>query len=142
MFSCHRDRHVDTWIEVRPLVMQNTRTGELAVFQEDERGEVRYAAIGNLPSIIWVKLPWYGGPFVKWGLLGFSLLTSLFTVIAAIVTPFIPRRKREADGHSPWPGRLARWTALLLSVLAIVLIAFIIMVLMKVAWTTPAPPSR
>ena len=122
----------DTWIEVRPLVMQNTRTGELAVFQEDERGEVLYAAIGNWPIMILIKLPWYGGPFVKFGLLGFGLLTSLFTVIAAIVTPFIPLRKREADGRSPWPGRLARWTALLLCVLAIALIAFVIMVFMDV----------
>jgi cation transport ATPase len=73
-------------------------------------------------------LPWYGGPFVKFGLLGFSLLTSLLTVIAAIVTPFIPLRKREADGRSPWLGRLARWTALLLCVLEITLIAFVLMV--------------
>ena len=118
----------DTWIEVRPLVMQNKRTGELAVFKEDERGEGLYAAIGNWPIEILIKLPWYGGPFVKFGLLGFSLLTSLLTVIAAIVTPFIPLRKREADGRSPWLGRLARWTALLLCVLEITLIAFVLMV--------------
>ncbi|MCJ7667237.1 MAG: hypothetical protein MUP04_02955, partial [Anaerolineae bacterium] len=95
-------------------------------------GEVLYAGVGNWPIMILIKLPWYGGPFVKFGLLGFGLLTSLFTVIAAIVTPFIPLRKREADGRSPWPGRLARWTALLLCVLAIALIAFVIMVFMDV----------
>lgn len=123
----------DTWVEIRPLVMQNTRTGELAVFQENERGEVFYAGVGNWPIMILTKLPWYGGPFVKFGLLGFSLLISLFTVIAAIVIPFIPLRKREADGRSPWPGRLARWTALLWCVLAIALVTFIIMVFMGVA---------
>jgi CubicO group peptidase (beta-lactamase class C family) len=122
----------DTWIEVRPLVMQNTRTGELAVFRDDERGDVLFAAVGNWPIMILIKLPWYGGPFVKFGLLGFGLLTSLSTVIAAIATPFIPLRKRETHGRSPWPGRLARWTALLLCVLAIAMIAWVIMAFMNV----------
>lgn len=124
----------DTWVEVRPLVVQNTRTGELAVFREDESGQVHYLAIGNWPATILIKLPWYGGPFAKFGLLGFSLLTSLFTVVAAIISSFIPKRKREVDGHSPWPRRLARWTALLLSVVSIVLIAFVIRIFNVTMW--------
>jgi hypothetical protein len=123
----------DTWVEVRPLMMQNTRSGELAVFQENERGEVLYAGVGNWPIMVLIKLPWYGGPFVKFGLLGFSLLTSLLTVIVAIVTPFIRLRKREAAGHSSWFKRLARWIVLLWCVLVIALSVFIILVFMDVA---------
>jgi CubicO group peptidase (beta-lactamase class C family) len=120
----------DTWVEVQPLVMQNTRTGELAVFREDQNGTLRYAAVGNWPVSVLIKLPWYGGPPVKFGVLGFSLLASLSTVIAAIVTSLIPHRKRTAEGRSPWPGRFAHWVALLLCIAAIALIAFVIMVFM------------
>jgi len=122
----------DTWVEVRPMVMQNTRTGEMAVFQEDESGEILYAAVGNWPIMVLIKLPWYGGPFVKFGLLGFNLLISLLTVIMAIVTPFIPLRKRDAKEYSSLLMRLVRWTALLWCVLVIALSVFIILVFMEV----------
>ncbi|HSN75614.1 MAG TPA: serine hydrolase domain-containing protein, partial [Anaerolineae bacterium] len=38
-----------TLVEVRPLVMQNMRTGELVVFHEDARGQVHFAALGSMP---------------------------------------------------------------------------------------------
>jgi CubicO group peptidase (beta-lactamase class C family) len=122
----------DTWVEVRPLVMKNTRTGESAVFMEDENGEVQYVGIGNWPITVLIKLPWYGGPYFKFGLLGFSLLTSLFTLVAAAITPFIPLSKRGTDGNLSWFRRLARWIALLWCVLVIALSAFIILVFMDV----------
>jgi hypothetical protein len=118
----------DAWIEVRPFLMQNARTGECAVFRKDVLGDDLYAAIGNWPIEILIKLPWYGGPLFKFGLLGFSLITSLFTVIAAIVTKLISLRKRKAGQCSTWPARLARWIALLLCVLTVILIAIILMV--------------
>jgi CubicO group peptidase (beta-lactamase class C family) len=113
----------DTWVEVRPLVVQNTRTGDLAVFHEDEHGEVRYAELGNIPIMIAIKQPWYGGQLFQFGVLGFSLLMFLLTIIASLVAPFVPLRKRE-DGRSPWPGRLARWVAFALCVLVF---AYVIM---------------
>jgi len=112
----------DTYIEVQPFVLQNTRTGDLAVFDEDERGQVRYLAVSK--SMIgsslmkFVKVPWYGGTTVKFGVFVFSLLIFVLTLVAAPVALFV-RRKRDADRRLTWPERLARWVALALCVVGI-----------------------
>ncbi len=80
----------DTYIEVQPFVLQNTRTGDLVVFGRDERDQVRYMAVGLIKL---VKLPWYGRRIVKLGILGISLLIFLSTVIAALIALFIQRAR-------------------------------------------------
>ncbi len=118
-----------TWTPVRPMVLQDTDTGALAVFKADEQGRVSYmrdsGSVAN--AFIWVKQPWYGGQVFHFGLLVFSLLTFLLTVIAALVGFFISLRKRAATGrHSPWQSRLARGIALALCLAFIFFVAIFI----------------
>jgi hypothetical protein len=113
----------DAWVEVQPLVLQNTRTGNMAVFREDALGQVRDLAVGNVPYVVLVKVPWYGGMVAKAGVMGLSLRIFLSAVVAAPVARFIRRRKREAAGRAPWTARLARWVALALCVVGIVFVA-------------------
>jgi hypothetical protein len=77
-------------------------------------------------AFIWVKQPWYGGRVFHFGLLVFSLLTFLLTVIAATVAFFISLRKRADGRHSPWQGRLARGVALALCLAFIFFVAIFI----------------
>jgi CubicO group peptidase (beta-lactamase class C family) len=113
----------DTYIEVQPFVLQNTRTGDLAVFDKDERGQVRYLAVSQ--SMIGrslmklVKVPWYGGTTVKFGVFGFSLLIFVATLVAAPVALLVRRRKQDADRRLTRPERLARWVALAFCVVGI-----------------------
>ena len=106
----------DTYVEVQPSVLQNTRTGDLVVFSKDERDQARYMAVGLIKL---VKLPWYGRRTVKLGIWGISLLIFLSTAIAALITLFIQRRKRDTGRRSARPGRVARWVALALCVLGL-----------------------
>jgi hypothetical protein len=112
----------DTYIEVQPFVLQNTRTGNLAVFGEDESGQVRYLAVSQsmIGSSLMklVKVPWYGGTTVKFGVWGFSLLIFVSTLVAAPVALFV-RRKQDADRRLTRSERLARWVALALCVVGI-----------------------
>jgi hypothetical protein len=111
---------------VQPFVLQNTRTGDLAVFDEDERGQVRYLAVSNQAigsSLIkFVKVPWYGGTTVKFGVFSFSLLIFVSTLVAAPLALFV-RRKRDAGRGPTWLERLARWVALALCVVGISFLA-------------------
>ncbi len=59
------------------------------------------------------------GVTVKLGIWGISLLIFLSTAIAALITLFIQRRKRDTGRRSARPGRVARWVALALCVLGL-----------------------
>ena len=112
----------DAWVEIRPMVFQNTRTGGLAAFKADEQGEVRYLRIADEPNSF-IRQPWYGGQVFQFGIIAFSGLTFLLTVVAAPIAYFISRRKREAGERSPRLRRLARGLALALCVAFIAFVA-------------------
>jgi hypothetical protein len=117
-----------TWVPVRPMVLRDADTGAPAIFKADEQGRVRYMRDSGsvATAVIRVKQPWYGGQVFHFGLLVFSLLTFLLTVIAAVVAFFISLRKRAAGRHSPWQERLARGIALALCLAFIFLVAIFI----------------
>ena len=95
------------YVEVQPLVLKNTRTGEFAVFKEDERGQVRYLAVGNLLMVL-IKVLWYSGEAVTFGVMGLSLLSFLSAMIVAPVALIVRRRTRVTGMPLPLPGRLAQ----------------------------------
>lgn len=114
-----------TWVPVRSMVFQDADTGALAVFKADEQGRVRYMRDSGevATAVVRIKQPWYGGQVFHFGLLVFSLLTFLLTVIAAVVGFFISLRKRTTGGSPPWQARLARGTALALCLAFFILLA-------------------
>ena len=111
----------DTWVQIRPMVFQNTQTGSLAAFKADETGEVRYLHIVDEPHYF-VKQPWYGGQVMMGVILAFSGLTFLLTVIAAPVATFISRRKREAGERSSQLMQFTRGAALALCLTFVVFV--------------------
>jgi CubicO group peptidase (beta-lactamase class C family) len=117
-----------TWVPVQPMVFQYADTGALVIFKADEQGQVRYMRdSGSIASaVIRIKQPWYGGQVFHFGLLVFSLLTFLLTVISAVVAFFISLRKRVASRRSPWQSRLARGLALALCLAFIYFVAIFI----------------
>ena len=117
-----------TLVPVQPMVFRDADTGALAIFKADEQGRVRYMRDSGsvATAIIRIKQPWYGGQIFHFGLLVFSLLTFLLTVIAAVVGFFISLRKRAAGRHSPWQARLARGAALALCLAFFILLAICI----------------
>ena len=112
----------DTWVQIRPMVFQNTLTGGLAVFKADEQGEVRYLRIVDEPHYF-IKQPWYGGQVMMGMILAFSGLTFLLTGITAPITTFISRRKREAGERSSRLMRLTRGAALALCLAFVAFVA-------------------
>jgi CubicO group peptidase (beta-lactamase class C family) len=118
-----------TWVPVRPMVLQDIDTGALAIFKADEQGQVRYMRDSGevATAVIRVKQPGYGGQVFHFGLLVFSLLTFLLTVIAAVVGFFVSLRKRTNGGSPPWQARLARGVALALCLAFIFLVASFIL---------------
>jgi hypothetical protein len=119
-----------TWVPVRPMVLRDADTGALAIFKADEQGQVRYMRDSGevATAIIRIKQPWYGGQVFHFGLLVFSLLTFLLTVIAAVVAFFISLRKRATGRYSPWQARLARGIAL---ALCLAFIFFVVIFILK-----------
>jgi hypothetical protein len=111
----------DPWVEVRPLVVMNTHTGDLAVFSEDEHGKIISMAISSDPSIILIRMPWYGSWMVKNGVMVFTFLIFLSVVIAGLFSLIRALRRRNIGKGTLWSsGRLARWTALALSVVGMI----------------------
>ena len=112
----------DTWVQIRPMVFQNTQTGGLAAFKADEMGEVRFLHIVDEPHYF-TKQPWYGGQVMMGVILVFSGLTFLLTLIAVPVAAFISRRKHEAGERSSRLMPLARGAALALCLAFVAFIA-------------------
>ena len=111
----------DYWVEVQPLMVQNTQTGDLAVFREDEHGQIVSMAISSNPSFIFIRMPWYGTWMVKNGVIVFTFLIFLSVLIGGLVSLIRALRRRNTDKGTLWSsGRLARWTALALSVVGII----------------------
>ncbi len=118
-----------TLVPVRPMVLRDADTGALAIFKADEQGQVRYMRDSGdvATAVIRIKQPWYGGQVFHFGLLVFSLLTFLLTVIAAVVGFFTSLRKRASSGSPPWQARLARGIALALCLAFIFFVAIFIL---------------
>ncbi len=122
-----------TWVEMRPLVVMNTHTGNLAVFREDENGKVISMAISSDPSIILIRMPWYGSRTVKFGVMVFTFLIFLSVLIGGLVSLIRALRRRNTGEGTLWSsGGLARWTALALS-----LVGMIFLVAMPLQENTP-----
>lgn len=117
---------LESWVEVRPGVFQNTGRDAMMAFKEDEHGQVRFMAIDDVPYWGYVKQPWYGGQDFYYGILIFNLLTFLGTPIVAGVGWIISRTKRSPAGYSPWQSRLARGMGLALSLAFVAFIAILL----------------
>ena len=78
-------------------------------------------AISSNPSIIFIRMPWYGTWLVKNGVIFFTFLIFLSVLIGGLVSLIRTLRRRNTAKGTLWSsGRLARWTALALSVVAMI----------------------
>ena len=75
------------WVKVGPLLFQNTDTGSLMAFRENEEGQVTYLFIDNQA---YERLPWYTAAPLQ--VAGLALLILIFLTAAAI-WPFTCLRK-------------------------------------------------
>ena len=115
----------DDWVEIQPMVFQNTQTRGLAAFKADERGEVSYLQIVGEPNSF-IKQPWYGGQVFHFGILAFSGLIFLLTVFAAPIAYFVSRRNQKERESSSWLRQLAHGVAFTLCLVFIAFVAIFI----------------
>jgi len=114
----------ESWVEIQPGVFQNTRTDDRMVFKEDENGQVRYMALSSQPYWVYVRQPWHARQDIYLGILIFSPLIFVLTLVVAPLGWIIGLFKRGSRAAAAWPTRLARGIALALCLAFAAFLAF------------------
>jgi CubicO group peptidase (beta-lactamase class C family) len=114
----HSSLYNGVYSEVEPLIFQKLNDQDRLYFREDDQGRIVGFVLGNDPAGSYVfKMPWYVDPSFQYPLLGFCLLLFLSAIIAGSVGVLNPAPKPAPGEDRPvWPS-LARWVAVLVSVL-------------------------
>lgn len=106
------------WAEVEPLVFRNLDNQDLLVFRADSHGRVTHLFYGNDPTTAYIKLPWYLGQPLQFGLLG-AMLLAFLSMLFLPLGLWLTRRGPAPGQPSPPLPRLARGVAWIVSALNI-----------------------
>lgn len=122
---------MDTFIEVRPGVVQSTRDASLVYFtRQADSGPYEQVHPTSIQGIVGLRSQWYEAlPFNAIILVG-GLLMTLTAVFVAPAGLFGPRRPAPESEATPWPRRAARWTAFawgLLTLTYVVVVAIFVL---------------
>jgi hypothetical protein len=88
------------FVEIKPLVFQEVSGQNLAVFREDDKGNVTHLFIGRLPYFAAIKLSWHETPMVHFTVLGIILLVFLSVLrwpIGALSRRICGKKEEEAE---------------------------------------------
>jgi CubicO group peptidase (beta-lactamase class C family) len=99
------------WVEVEPLVFQETGSQDTMVFREDEQGRITALFFDSSPTWAFVRLAWYETPAFHAGLLAVCVVLFLSAIVLWPVGALRGRGKGRADAPHLGLSRLARWLA-------------------------------
>ena len=125
------------WVPIEPAVYREVDSGDLLVFQTNDRGDVVRGLVGSLPHLAYERIAWHQRAAFHLGLVSVILLVMLSALIGW------PLSRRRGRGDSP-ASRLARLCAWATSALFVVFLASLLVVLrdpMEIAFGVP-PPLR
>jgi CubicO group peptidase (beta-lactamase class C family) len=105
--------------EVEPLVFRQVGGDETLVFREDSEGHITHMFLGSIVRFAFEKLKWYEAPGFHKTLRVISLVLMVSFLIAAPVSFFVRRRREDAAKPTPRLASLARWTLIVIAIMAI-----------------------
>lgn len=118
--TVHLPDQTTQWVEIEPLLFQRVDGGDYLAFEEDEEGHITHMFLGDMPAVAYERLAWYETSPVHLGLLGFAGLFFLSAILAGPIGYLVRRIRRRPPIHVERPLRLARWLAVLVSVLYLI----------------------
>jgi CubicO group peptidase (beta-lactamase class C family) len=102
---------MDTFVEVRPGLIQNTRNGSLMLFtRQGDSGPYDRVHPTTIQGFVGLRSTWVEAPPFNLTILISGILLALTAVLAAPAGLLGPRRKAPDTETNPWPRRAARWT--------------------------------
>jgi CubicO group peptidase (beta-lactamase class C family) len=116
------------WVEVAPLVFQEAGGQSLLAFGKDPRGQITAMFSGDQPIHVFQKLSWYQNPMVHLAGLGLSVLVFIATLGMWLFSALLRRVKRGSVSATALE-RWARYLAVGLVLLNLVIVGFIVSVL-------------
>lgn len=117
---------LESWIETRPGVFQSASTGNILAFKDNEKGQVRYMAMDNVPYWSFVKQPWYGRFDFNLTILFFNLLIFVLTILITIIQWITARIQHRPHALQPWQAQLTRNLGFALSLTFVIFIVNVI----------------
>lgn len=109
----------DVYAEVEPGLFEQTLGEERVIFVLDEQGQVTSAFPADVPVLMLFKAPWYATLGFTGTLIAASLLLFVVSMLGWLIA-YLAVRSRGSDVPVRRPARLARWLAVLFSVVLLV----------------------
>ena len=125
-----------TWAEVEPLIFRERHGDDTVYFRPGPDGSMVLFTDG-FPPVAYIRVPWYDGDLVQFGVLAFCLLTFLSVVIAPIAGTLF---RQPPHGSTPVMARRARLLAVELGGLNVIFVAGFVIAMLEYSqnpWGTP-----
>jgi CubicO group peptidase (beta-lactamase class C family) len=118
--AVHLAGQTTKWTEIQPSVFRRVDGEEYLAFEEDTRHRIVLMFLGSVPYAAYEKLSWYETSLVHLTLLGFSVLSFLSAIIVGLISSVSQYVRCRPPVQLEWLARLARWVAVLVSILHLV----------------------
>jgi hypothetical protein len=136
--TVHLAGQATEWVEIGPSVFRRVGGDEYLAFEVDYRRSITQMFLGSMPYAAYEKLVWYETSAVHLTLLGFSTLSLLSAIIVGPVAYVARCIRPRPRVRLERPARLARWFAVLVSILYLV---FFVLRVVSVQVSHNLPPT-